>query len=169
MGARAWASGGTIADLRPRLKPVHYVPETKNVADLFRDLQARHVHLAVVVDEYGDVAGLVTMEDVLEELFGEIYDEYDQRRVVFEDKGKGVYLVSPRMIVEDFNDMTGAGIPTGQVDTLGGFVLNLFGELPREGGSAEHDGLRFTVVKLRGTSIQQLKVERVGGEQTNAE
>ncbi|MEW6327855.1 MAG: hemolysin family protein [Thermodesulfobacteriota bacterium] len=151
---------GTIADLRSRLKPVYYVPETKKVEDLFQDFQKRRTHLAMVVDEYGDLTGLVTMEDILEELFGEIYDEYDQRRVTFEEKGKGIYWVSPRMLIEDFNETIGAQIPAGEVETIGGFVLNLFGELPREGEYITYNGLLFTVVKLKGARILQLKVER---------
>lgn len=154
---------GTIGDLRPRFKPMYYVPESKNVEGLFHDFQARHVHLAMVVDEYGDLTGLVTMEDILEELFGEIYDEYDQRRLAFEERGKGVYLVSPRMLIEDFNEIIGADIPPGEVETIGGFVLNRFGELPAEGGSVVYNGFRFTVVKLKGTRILQLKVERETG------
>ncbi len=160
IGVKTKAVEGTVASLRPRLKPIYYVPETKNVEELFQDFQVRRVHVAMVVDEYGDLTGLVTMEDVLEELFGEIYDEYDQRRAAFEEREKGVYLVSPRMLIEDFNEITGANIPPGEVETVGGFVLNLFGELPEEGGSVGYNGLRFTVVKLKGTRILQLKVER---------
>ncbi|MDQ7836980.1 MAG: hemolysin family protein [Thermodesulfobacteriota bacterium] len=162
VGIKLKYAGGTVADLSSRLKPVYYVPETKNVEDLFQEFQKRRIHLAMVVDEYGDLAGLVTMEDILEELFGEIYDEYDQKRMAFEEKGKGVYLVSPRMLIEDFNEITGAHIPSDEVETIGGFVLNLFGELPREGDSAAYNDLRFTVTKIKGTRILQLKVEREG-------
>lgn len=151
---------GTIADIRHRLKPVYYVPETKSVRDLFQNFQTRHIHLAIAVDEYGDLAGLVTMEDILEELFGEIYDEYDQRREPFVEKEKGVYWVSPRMPIEDFNEIMGARIPPGEVETIGGFVLDLFGELPKEGSSATYNDLHFTVAKLKGARILQLRVER---------
>lgn len=152
---------GRVADLKTQFKPVCYVPEIKNVHDLFRDLQARHIHLALVVDEYGDLTGLVTMEDVLEELFGEIYDEYDQRGIILEAKADGTYLVSPRMPVEDFNEAFSSDLPDDEVETIGGFILSLFGKLPEEGGVVLSDGLRFTVLKVKGTRILQLKVERV--------
>ncbi len=159
VGIKVKSAGDTVANLSSRFKPVYYVPETKNVEDLFQEFQGRRIQLAMVVDEYGDLTGMVTMEDILEELFGEIYDEYDQRRMTFEEKEKGIYWVSPRMLIEDFNETVGARIPSDEVETMGGFVLNLFGELPKEGSSATYNDLRFTVVKLKGTRILQLKVE----------
>ncbi len=147
-----------LADL---VRPPFFVPEMMRVRTLLEEFQKRRLKLALVVDEYGTIIGLVTLEDVLEELFGEIYDEFDRKEQPVQEIAPGVYLVSPRLRVEEFNRLTEAELPSEEYETIGGLVLSLFGEFPREGMAREAYGFRFVVEKVKGTRIQRLRVERL--------
>ncbi len=147
-----------LADL---VRPPFFVPETMKVRTLLEEFQKRRLKFALVVDEYGTLIGLVTLEDVLEELFGEIYDEFDIRREPLKELAPGVWRVSPRVRIEEFNRAVGAELPSEEFETIGGLVLYLFGELPQEGESLEAFGFRFTVEKIRGTRLVSLRVERL--------
>ncbi len=147
-----------LADL---VRPPFFVPEMMKVRTLLEEFQKRRLKFALVVDEYGTIVGLVTLEDVLEELFGEIYDEFDVRREPIKEISPGVWRVSPRVRIEEFNRITGADLPSDDFETIGGLVLYLFGELPQEGDSLEAYGFRFVVEKIRGTRLLSIRVERL--------
>ena len=121
-------------------RPAHYVPETKHVAPLLREMQAEHFHLAVVVDEYGGTAGIVTLEDLFEELVGEISDEFDADDPLVEPLGEGAYRVSGRMSVDEVNELLGAHLPVGDWDTVAGLLLHLSGHVPAENETVATDG-----------------------------
>lgn len=148
----------TMADL---MKPPYYVPASKKVGDLFRELRARKLHIAIVVDEYGGVAGLVTMEDLLEELFGEISDEYDLDEEHLKILGEDTFLVSSRMPIDQFNEALDTQLPIEPNRTVGGFVLDLFGHVPEPGSRMDHADLVFTVVRATEGRIEEIKVRRV--------
>jgi CBS domain containing-hemolysin-like protein len=137
-----------------------YVPESKQAFDLLTELQTQHLRLALVVDEYGTLVGLVTVEDLLEELCGEIPQEFQVEEKVWEEVAPGVFRVKAYMSLADFNETVGADFPTEEFDTIGGLVLNLFGELPREGDVISHEDLTFRVVRKKGTRILELEVRR---------
>src|SRR5690606_37109432 len=115
------------------MRPVRLVPETKRVAELLPEMQAEQIHMAVVVDEYGGTAGLVTLEDLIEELVGEIVDEFDNEEAMVEPLPGGDVRVRARMPVDELNDLLGIELPKGDWDTIGGLFLHFLGRVPVEG------------------------------------
>ncbi len=146
-------------NLRALLRKPYFIPQSKKASDLFREFRINRIHLAIVVDEYGGVAGLVTMEDLLEELFGEILDEYDPDEPGVRRLDPKTMIIPARMSVEEFNRRTGAGIPEEEYDTMGGLVFDLFGRLPAPGAKVSYMHYTFTVEKMVGTRILELRVE----------
>lgn len=143
------------------MRPVYFVPETKRVSDLLRDMQAGKVHMAVVVDEFGGTAGLVTIEDLIEELVGEIVDEYDTEAPLIEKTGELEYLIDARLSVEELGQLLAVELPHEEWDTVGGLVLGLAGRVPREDESFEHEGVTLTVVRVQGRRIAQVQASTV--------
>jgi CBS domain containing-hemolysin-like protein len=142
------------------LRAAYYVPENKKAFDLLTELQAQHLRLALVVDEYGSLVGLVSVEDLLEELCGEIPQEFQVEEKPLEEIGPGLWRVKATMSLADFNEALGLDLPTAEFDTIGGLVLNLFGALPREGRTVTYDHLSFQVTRMKGTRILEIKVRR---------
>jgi CBS domain containing-hemolysin-like protein len=132
------------------VRPVMYVPDSKPVDELLREMQAERKHVAIVVDEYGGTAGLVTIEDVLEEIVGEITDEYDQAEVEVEPLSHGSFRVSSRFLVDDLAEVCGIAIDDDDVDTVGGLMGKHLGRVPIAGSVVEADGLRFEAEGPRG-------------------
>jgi CBS domain containing-hemolysin-like protein len=135
-----------------------FVPETKKVSELFRELQAQKVHLAIVVDEFGGTAGLVTMEDLLEEIVGEIVDEYDEEEILVESIGDGVFMVDGRLLVDDLVQVIERSLPEGDWDTVGGLVLGLAGRVPEEGEVFHLDGLSVRPELVQGRRVSRVRV-----------
>jgi putative hemolysin len=148
--------------LRDLLHPVFFVPESKRTDELLREFQRNKVHMAVVVDEYGGVSGLVTMEDALEELVGEIVDEFDTQEILCRQIDPQTYVVSARLPLDEFNERLGVSIPRQGADTIGGQVFHLFGKLPKRGESVRAHGLTFTIEHIKGTRIMEIRVRRGG-------
>ncbi len=146
--------------LRELLRAPLYMPENKRAFDLLTELQTGHLRLALVVDEYGTLVGLVTVEDLLEELCGEIPQEFKEEEKIWEEVAPGVFRVQAHMSLTDFNEALGLNFPAEEFDTIGGLVLNLFGELPREGDTISHEGLSFQVTRMKGTRILELVIKR---------
>lgn len=143
-----------------------FVPEAKKADDLLADLQARRIHMAVVVDEYGGTAGVVTLEDLVEEIVGEIRDEYDAaEEVLFQELQEGVYLLSGRMDLDDVNELTGASLPKGISDTLAGFISGRLGRVPSSGDVVEAGGLNLVVEHSSGHRILKVRARRADSEQ----
>jgi CBS domain containing-hemolysin-like protein len=142
------------------MRPAYFVPESKRVSELLRELQAYQVHLAVVVDEFGSTAGLVTIEDLLEELVGEIVDEYDTEEPMVTELPDGGYLVDARMPVDDLADLVETVLPDEDWDTVGGLLLGLAGRVPREGESFEYDRLLLVADRVQGRRIARVRVTR---------
>ncbi|MFM8794864.1 MAG: hemolysin family protein [Acidimicrobiales bacterium] len=155
---RAGRGGDPVAGL---VRKAEVVPENKPVSKLMRDMQREHFHMALVADEYGSIAGLVTLEDCLEELVGEIVDEHDEEDPEIRHLGNGESLVDAGMSVSDFNDHFSARLPDEDWDTVGGFVFGTLEHVPVTGESLEHGGWRFTVVELEGRRIMTVKITPV--------
>ncbi len=146
--------------IRDLVLPCYFVPETKPVRELLKEFQSKRIDMALVVNEYGALEGLVTLEDILEELVGEIWDEYDQERKLIVEDGGG-YLVDALCPVDEFSSLVGVEVPEdAQVDTVGGLVLHLFGRIPRVGEELLWEGLRFRVVEMSGRRIRRVRVDR---------
>jgi CBS domain containing-hemolysin-like protein len=147
--------------LQDLLRPAYFVPETKLIPELLREFQRNKIQLAVVVDEFGGTAGLITMEDILEELVGEIQDEYDDELAEIERDADGTYLVDASITISDLNDsVEGFKLPEGDdYTTVGGLVNKWFGRIPEPNESFERDGVRMTVLKTVNRRVVQVKLE----------
>ena len=155
-GLRAGQSGLSLTGL---LRPPHFVPETMKVDALLKDLQARKVHLAIVVDEYGGTAGLATIEDLLEEIVGEIQDEYDVEEPSVQFVGEGELLADARVLLHDLNDLTGLHLESEESDRLGGLVFERLGRVPKVGDQVQlDDGVTITVLSIEGLRPRQLRL-----------
>ena len=149
--------------LRETLRPVVFVPESKRLNVLLREFRANRNHIAIVVDEYGGVSGLVTIEDVLEQIVGDIEDEYDfdeaHDNIIAEANGK--FRVKAQTEIADFNEQFGTSLPDDEFDTVGGLVLRAFGRLPKRGEATTLEGLRLRVLRADSRRLHTLQVERI--------
>lgn len=155
---------GEEVEMRDILRPAIFIPEAKRLNVLLKEFRASRNHMAIVVDEYGGVAGLVTIEDVLEQIVGDIEDEYDFDETednIIRDKS-GRYRVKAATAIEDFNTVMGSTFSDEDYDTVGGLVLNRFGRLPKRGESIEFDGFKVQVLRADSRRVHTLMVERVG-------
>ncbi len=140
------------------MRQAYFVPETKKLDDLLHEMRSKRIHIAIIIDEYGAVAGLVTIEDLVEEIVGEIQDEYDLDESPIQKTGASEYLIDAMVSVEDFNEETGAHLEIGEeYDSLAGYVQTKLDKIPSYGDSVSADGVTLTVNALRGKRITQLK------------
>ena len=147
--------------IRPFLRPAYFVPESKKVDELLREMQAQSIHMAIVVDEYGGMAGLVTMEDILEEIFGEIRDEYDQGEEQFYQRiSDDEYLLNGRISLDDLNDILGTNMITDLADTLGGYIYGTIGRVPTGGEHMRLEDWDLTVEQVSGRRIRKVRAQR---------
>ncbi len=154
----------TVA-LRELLRPTHYVPETARADDILRDLLRNRVHMAVVVDEYGGTSGILTIEDVIEEIVGEIRDEYDvAEELPFKRIGENEVLFEGGVPLSEFNEEFQTELPTQESDTLGGLILTRLGRLPRVGDRVRVDNVELVVAGMNGRRIQQVRAIKLPRE-----
>ena len=140
-----------------------FVPEQKKVAELLREMQDQRVHMAIVVDEYGGTAGLVTIEDLIEEIVGEIVDEYDQEEPLVEPIDDNTIRVDAKMPIDEVNELLGAELPDEEWDTVGGLVFGLTGRVPTPGERVKFDSLEFTTERVTGRRIQKVIIKKLPG------
>lgn len=158
---RVWREGDKLESLRPLLRKAYFVPEAKKVDELLTEMQRQRVHIAVVVDEYGGVAGLVTLEDIVEEILGEIRDEYDQaEELPYEVLSNSEFVFQGRIDLDDFNEVTASELPKDEADTLAGFIYGRLGRVPANGESLKVDDLLLTVEQVSGRRIQKVGVRK---------
>ncbi|MHB8914748.1 MAG: HlyC/CorC family transporter [Thiobacillus sp.] len=158
------------ADIRGMLRPAVFIPESKRLNVLLKEFRSNRNHIAIVVDEYGGVAGLVTIEDVLEQIVGDIEDEFDfdetEDNIVHEQDG--TFRVKANTDIADFNGMLGVDFPDEEFDTVGGLVIARFGHMPKRGEWVSLDGLNFTVLRADSRRLHTLRVVRhevdIGGQ-----
>jgi CBS domain containing-hemolysin-like protein len=146
--------------LQDIIRPAHFVPETKRADDLLSDMRARRIHLAIVVDEYGGTAGLVTLEDVIEEVVGEIQDETDKEQPLLVRLADGSLRVDAKIDLDDLNERLEVTLPAAEYDTLGGFLYSLAGRIPQPGDRFTHRGMEFVISGVRGKRITQVLVRK---------
>ena len=149
-------------NIRELLRPTVFVPESKRLNVLLKEFRASRNHMAIVVDEYGSAAGLVTIEDVLEQIVGEIEDEhdYDEGAEIFR-RGANDWSAKARTPIEDFNGYFESDFSDEEFDTIGGLVVNAFGHLPKRGESVEIGGFRFTVMRADSRRVHLVSIERL--------
>lgn len=160
--ARTERSGRGSQPVSASMRRAVFVPETKRVGELLQEMRTAGGHLAVVVDEYGGTAGLVTLEDLVEELVGEIVDEFDPQEPMLEPLAGGEALVHGRMPVDQLNHLMGADLPDDDWDTVGGFIFNTLGHVPDVGETVEAGELSLRVERMQGRRITRVRLTRTG-------
>jgi CBS domain containing-hemolysin-like protein len=140
-------------------RKAYFIPETKTIADLLKEFKIRRVHMAVAVDEYGGVSGLVTIEDILEEIVGEIQDEYDPtERPAVSRLDDGSFIFDARAHIEDVEQELDVELPRGEYDTLGGFISHLLGHVPRQGEKSQFESLVFSVQEADARRVSSIRI-----------
>jgi CBS domain containing-hemolysin-like protein len=155
-----------LADI---LRPAPIMPESMKAAECLREMRRRKSHMVIVIDEYGGTAGLVTIEDLLEEIVGEITDEYDQEDPNVEPLPDGDFRVNARLGIDEVNELLDVELPSTEWDTIGGLLINLVGGVPREGQELEFQGLRLTAERVQGRRIGRVRIRRVAPPETQAD
>jgi CBS domain containing-hemolysin-like protein len=145
-------------DIQKLLRKPFFVPESKHIDELLKELRRRRVHIAVVVDEYGGVSGIVCMEDIIEEIIGDIQDEFDNEKEDILELGGGAWLCDARVNLEDLSEQIGVQLPTEDFDTLGGFVFDLLGKIPVRYEKAVWEGHDFIIQDMEGRRINSVKI-----------
>lgn len=146
-------------DLRNLIRPCNFVPESKRLNVLLKEFRANHNHMAVVIDEYGGVAGLVTIEDVLEQIVGDIEDEHDvEQDSYFRTLPTGDYIVKALTPIDDFNEFFNSGFSEDEFDTIGGLVMSAFGHLPKRNETIEIDHMRFRILNADSRRLHLLRI-----------
>ena len=158
---RAEREGEGGHPVRDFVRPAHFVPEAKRVSRLMREMQERQFHQAIVVDEYGGTAGLVTLEDLIEELVGEIVDEFDVEEPPVQRLGEGRMSVSARLPIDELNELLDSELPEGDWDTVGGLLFNALGRVPTEGEAVDVDGVRMVAERVEGNRVGRIRIESV--------
>ncbi|MEA2432716.1 MAG: magnesium and cobalt exporter, family [Actinomycetota bacterium] len=153
--------GGEDIKAQDLARPPTFVPETKKVAELLREMQDQRVHMAIVVDEYGGTAGLVTIEDLIEEIVGEIVDEYDKEEPLVEPIDENTIRVDAKMPIDEVNELLNADLPHEEWDTVGGLVFGLTGRVPIPGEMVKFDSLEFITERVVGRRIQKVVIKKV--------
>jgi putative hemolysin len=160
-------------DLKKILRTPLFVPETKRVDELFKEMQKNKIQIALVFDEYGGISGLVTIEDILEEIVGEIQDEFDIEEKPVQRLGENAYLVSGAFNIDDFNEMFNVNLSGEEASTIGGLLLEHFGRLPNPGEEIIIENIKFIVSKVRNRRIVQVKAifleNKKEGEEENGQ
>ncbi len=155
---RFWGTPLEQLKLEQVLRPPYLVPESKNVSDLLQEFRQRRVHIAVVIDEYGGTSGLVTIEDLIEEIVGDIQDEYDLVEDWLVEEEGGAVLVDGRLNVEEFEEHFAIEIEREKFDTVGGYVVEMLGRVPARGERLEFDGLKLLIVDADLRAVRQVRV-----------
>lgn len=155
---RADRDGQSDLEVGSLVRPARFVPETKRIAELLPEMQNEQYHMAIVVDEYGGTAGLVTLEDVIEELVGEIVDEFDREEPMLEPLPGGAVRVNARMPIDELNELLKANLPEGDWDTVGGLMFHLCGHIPVEGEAVDCDGRELRAERVQGRRIGRVRI-----------
>ena len=149
-------------DILSILRKPYFIPETKNIHLLLHELKEKKLHMAIVIDEYGGTSGLVTLEDLIEEIVGEIRDEHDREEEKFVELPDGYTLVDSRVEIEAFEQHFGIEIPGGKYETLGGFILDAVKRIPMTGDVIQHDSLEMVIASADERSIKRVKIRKKG-------
>jgi CBS domain containing-hemolysin-like protein len=158
---RVGRTPGPIKSLRELLRPANFVPESKKLDDLLAEMQAARIHIAIVVDEYGGVAGLVTLEDMVEEILGEIQDEYDHgEELSYQKISEGEYVFHGRINLDDFNEIMGSRLSSRDADTLGGYLFSRIGRVPKVGEKMEEGNVILTIEQIVGRRIRRVRAQK---------
>lgn len=165
------SKGDMNKPVREIMRPIHFVPLTKRAMELLKELQQKRINMAIVLDEYGGTAGLVTIENILEELVGEIRDEHDRETAPYRKIGDDEYLVDASLPIESLNELLGLSLPESEeFESVGGLIMELLGKVPEEGEMVEVDDYQLKVERMKGKRILTLRLwVKKKGEEENGE
>ncbi len=155
---KAFAREETELELAKVIRKPYFVPESKRIDSLLREFKRRHIHIAIAIDEYGGIAGIVSMEDIIEEIVGDIQDEFDNERADILSLSESVWLCDARVSLDDLNETIESNFPTEDFDTLGGFVFDLFGKIPVKFEKVSWNDYDFIVQEMEGHKVNVIKV-----------
>lgn len=162
-----WSKSSESFNITSILRKAYYIPETKNIHLLLHELKEKKSHMAIVIDEYGGTTGLVTLEDLIEEIVGEIHDEHDVEEDVFTEMSDGTVLVDGRVEIEEFEEYFDVSIPEGKFETLGGYIFHLIRKIPVPGEKIRDDNFEMTIESADERSIKRVRIARVAAESTS--
>ncbi len=145
-------------DIKNLMRPAYFVPESKKVDDLLKEMQKQKLHIAIVLDEYGGTLGLVTIEDILEEIVGEIFDEYDDEINLIERLSDRSLIVDAKASIEEINEVLGADLPEDEYESIGGFAFNILGRIPVKGDEIEYKNVKIKILNVHDRRIKQLEI-----------
>lgn len=154
----AYKNGFENVDIGKILRKPHFVPDTKNINTLFYELQKKKQHMSILIDEYGGFSGIVTMEDLIEQIMGDIDDEYDEEETLIQRLENGDYLVDGNLSLSDFNETFKVELESDNAETLGGFIIEMIGEIPAEGDRQNFNDIDFTVESVKDRRIEKIRV-----------
>lgn len=163
----ATKKGFDNVDIRKLLRPAYFVPETKNIDALFRELQKEKQHLAILIDEYGGFSGIVSVEDIIEQIVGDIDDEFDEENEIIEKIDDTTFIVDGNVHLDDLEDETGIKLESESSETVNGFMTDLMGEIPRENFKYDtivNEGFAFDILEVKDRRIEKLRIRKLPGE-----
>ncbi len=159
-------------DIKKLLRPAYFVPETKNIDALFRELQKEKQHLAILIDEYGGISGIVSVEDIIEQIVGDIDDEFDEEDRIIEKVDDTTFIVDGNVYLDDLEEETDIELESESSETVGGFLIDLMGEIPRQNvkyAPVDYEDYRFTIMSVKDRRIEKLKIEVIEREEDGDE
>ena len=172
MTENSWAKYKPLKELPGLIRKATFVPETRNIGELFRNMQSRQVHMAIVVDEYGQTSGIVTMEDILEEIVGDILDEYDQDETRIRTQTDNSVLIDALTSLDDVEEELGITFGDVQMETLNGYLTEMLGHIPTEedlGKEIVANGYRFKILSLGNRTLGRVRAEKINDKETEGE
>jgi CBS domain containing-hemolysin-like protein len=146
--------------IEPLIRPAYFVPETKRIGELFDEMRTEHSHMAVLVDEYGGLAGIVSIAQLIEEIVGPVGDEFGDTEKEYETVNESTYVIDGGMQLVDANEEMQLGLPEGEYETMAGFILHLLGRIPNQGDKMRYKGLRIVISEMRGMKIEKIMVTK---------
>ena len=158
---RYWGCGAEV-ELKQIVRPPYFIPETKKISEVLKDLRGNKSHMAIVIDEYGGTAGILTLEDIIEEIIGEVMDEYDAEETLIVEHEDGSMTVDARLDVEELEDVLDMEFPEGKFESVGGFVISLLGKVPGVDERVVYQNIEMTVEAANNRKIEKLRVRRIG-------
>lgn len=161
---RFWSKDTGDKDIIGILRKAYFIPETKSTNLLLHELKEKKSHMAIVIDEYGGTSGLVTLEDLVEEIVGEIFDEHDKEEDVFVELPEGDVLVDSRVEIEEFEEYLGINVPEGQFETLGGFIFHIIKKIPVTGEKVRYNDLEMVIESADERRIKRVRIKRTDQE-----
>jgi len=164
----ATKKGFDNVDIKKLLRPAYFVPETKNIDALFRELQKEKQHLAILIDEYGGISGIVSVEDIIEQIVGDIDDEFDEEDRIIEKVDDTTFIVDGNVYLDDLEEETDIELESESSETVGGFIIDLMGEIPRQNvkyAPVDYEDYRFTIMSVKDRRIEKLKIEVIEREE----